>query len=78
MVELPTETGTTQDGRVVTNQNCLDGSRPCIVLDSQAAIESLGAERIRRTELLVSCPLLQLGDQTFPRKQQPQPQPKPP
>jgi hypothetical protein len=78
IVELPATASTMADGRAVLNRNCLDGSRPCVVLDSQTAIESLGGARIHRTELLAAGPLLQVGDKTFPTTLQNPPLPLPP
>lgn len=49
------------DGRVT---DCLP-SGPCLTLDGQTAIESLGADRIFASEILVAAPLLQLGNQPF-------------
>ncbi|HEY4183984.1 MAG TPA: hypothetical protein VGP07_02905 [Polyangia bacterium] len=50
------------DGRVT---DCLP-SGACVTLDSQTAIEGLGADRIFKSELSTATPILQLGDQTFP------------
>jgi len=53
-------------GRVVTDQTCLSAAAtPCVVLDSQTAVEALGPDTIHRTEVAVSCPMLQLGEQFF-------------
>jgi hypothetical protein len=49
------------DGRVV---DCLP-SGACVTLDSQTAIEALGADRIFRSEIATATPLLQLGDEAF-------------
>lgn len=49
------------DGRVT---DCLP-SGACVTLDSQTAIESLGADRIFESELSTAMPILQLGDETF-------------
>jgi hypothetical protein len=76
-VDVPDGVGLAEDGRVVTNPSCLDGSGPCNVLDSQSAVESLGVPRIHRTNVLLTCPLVQLGDVTFPRMQEIPPKPAP-
>jgi hypothetical protein len=56
VVEVEPDVTVQPDGRVVR-----DGE----VLDSQAAIEALGPNRIHRTEILAACPLVQLGDRQF-------------
>lgn len=67
-VELP------GDAKLIDGRPALSGlcgtaeTAPCELLDSQAAIEGAGAERIRRTGVLVNWPLLQLGDVTYPRQ----------
>ena len=66
-VELPSDAGLVE-GRVVLHLPCgTNVYDACVVLDSQGAIESAGPDRIHRTELLATCPLLQLGDTLFPR-----------
>lgn len=65
-VELPPDAGLL-DGRVVLHLPCgTDVYNACVILDSQGAVESTGPDRIHRTELLVTCPLMQLGDTVFP------------
>lgn len=49
------------DGRV---NDCWP-SDVCVTLDSQSAIEALGADRIFASEILTATPLLQLGSATF-------------
>jgi hypothetical protein len=67
-VELPPDAGLV-DGRVVLHVPCgADVFSACVVLDSQGAVESAGVDRIHRTALLATCPLMQLGDTFFPRQ----------
>ena len=65
LVELPEGSGTGSDGRTVSDARCPNGALTCVTLDSQSAVESLGAAHIHRTEILVSAPLLELGDHGF-------------
>jgi hypothetical protein len=67
-VELPPD-AELLEGRVVLHVPCgTNVYDACVVLDSQSAVESAGADRIHRTELLATCPLMQLGDTFFPRQ----------
>jgi hypothetical protein len=66
-VELPADAALDADGRVLLHEACGPASYACVRLDAQAAIESLGADRIHRTELLATCPLIQFGEVLFPR-----------
>lgn len=67
-VDLPADAGLDADGRVLLHPVCGPTADACVRLDSQAAIEALGADRIHRTELLATCPLIQLGETVFPRR----------
>lgn len=67
-VDLPADAALDADGRVLLHETCGPASYACVRLDSQGAIESLGADRIHRTELLATCPLVQLGETVFPRR----------
>ena len=67
-VDLPSDAGLDADGRVLLHAVCGPTADACVPLDSQGAIEALGADRIHRTELLATCPLFQLGETVFPRR----------
>lgn len=66
-VDLPADAALDASGRVLLHEACGAGSYACVPLDAQAAIESLGADRIHRTELLATCPLIKFGQVAFPR-----------
>ncbi|MES1208268.1 MAG: hypothetical protein ABUS79_20220 [Pseudomonadota bacterium] len=65
-VEVSARAVLTPEGRVLADSRCTEQGVPCVVLDSQRAVETLGPERIRRSELLATCPMLALGSALFP------------
>ena len=70
-VELPRNSLTLMaDGQI-----SYAGSAGTFVLNSQGAVESVGPSYIHRTNLLISCPVLRVGDREFDPPSPPKPMP---